>query len=748
MHHTNCDLARADFFWALASAAHLNRIPFDADLALERFTPPYDHAALLAALADYGIEISQTTPGRNGPEATQLPCLALLVVGSDGEAGAEGRRDTGPVAGAGEDASEAPANPGPPARPALITGRDEDGLTYFAPDSDEPRYLPADQFGQLFDPRIAVLRAAEAPVDDDPAAEKQRPFGFRWFIPELLRHKPIWRDILLASLFIQVLGLATPLFTQVIIDKVIVHQALNTLGVIAVGLFMFMAFSSVMTWVRQYLIIHTGNRIDAVLGSKVFGHLFELPMRYFEHRPTGTLVARIEGMQTIREFLTGAAVALFLDLPFLFVFLAVMVYYSLTLTLIVVAILGLIAIISLAITPLLRRRLNRQFLLGARNQAFVTEYISGMETVKSLQMEPQLNRRYGDYLSSYLDSTFRARTLGNTYNVAANGLEQLMTLAVLCIGAYTVMQRPDFTVGMLVAFNMFASRLSQPVLRLVSLWQEFQQADIAVKRLGDIMDAPREPYRAVPARTQDHRGAIEIEGLAFRYDDDQPLLYEDLDVAIPAGTCAAVMGPSGTGKSTLAKLLLGFYRPSAGRIRIDGHDIRHLAANELRALFGVVPQETVLFSGTVHDNLTAGNPHATFEQAVAAARMAGIHATIEALPEGYQTELGEHGTGLSGGQRQRLAIARALLKQPKILIFDEATSHLDAETAEQIARTVNDLKGKVTILFITHTVPKALRVDRTVRLDGGGGAKIADRAGNDQPQQAAGPNPATVTGGF
>ncbi|MEF8793907.1 peptidase domain-containing ABC transporter [Thiohalorhabdus sp.] len=741
-------LSRQDFFWALASAAHLNRIPFDADLALERFPPPYGRAELESALADYGIEASLVTAGKAGPEVTQVPCLVLFRAEPESSAEEVGQGDGGPVAGEADGAEAAPANRGPPVRPAIITGLSEGTLTYFTPDSDEAQHLPSGEFHQRFDARIVVLRAAEEDIDDDPAAETQRPFGFRWFIPELLRHKPIWRDILLASLFIQILGLATPLFTQVIIDKVIVHQALNTLGVIAVGLFMFMAFSSVMTWVRQYLIIHTGNRIDAVLGSKVLAHLFELPMRYFEHRPTGTLVARIEGMQTIREFLTGAAVALFLDLPFLFVFLAVMVYYSLWLTLIVVTILALIAIISLAITPALRRRLNRQFLLGARNQAFVTEYISGMETVKSLQMEPQLNRRYGDYLSSYLDSTFRARTLGNTYNVAANSLEQLMTLAVLTIGAYTVMQRPDFTVGMLVAFNMFASRLSQPVLRLVSLWQEFQQADIAVKRLGDIMDAPREPYRAVPARTQDHKGGIGIEGLAFRYDDDQPLLYEDLDVQIPAGTCAAVKGPSGTGKSTLAKLLLGFYRPSAGRIRIDGHDIRHLAANELRALFGVVPQETVLFAGTVHDNLTAGNPSATFEQAVAAARMAGIHETIEALPEGYQTELGEHGTGLSGGQRQRLAIARALLKQPRILIFDEATSHLDAETAEQVARTVNDLKGKVTILFITHALPKALAVDRTVRLDGGGGAEVAEKAGKGHSQQAAGPDPATVTGGF
>ncbi len=287
------------------------------------------------------------------------------------------------------------------------------------------------------------------------------------------------------------------------------------------------------------------------------------------------------------------------------------------------------------------------------------------------------------------------------------------------------MQDPAFTVGMLVAFTMFASRLSQPVLRLVGLWQQFQQASIAAKRLGDIMDAPAEPYRVVPARTRARRGAIQIEQLSFRYGEDQPYLYRDLDLSIPAGACIALMGPSGSGKSTLAKLLQGFYLPAGGSIKVDGRDLRHLAANELRQYFGVVPQETMLFSGTIYDNLIIANPHAAFGQVSQACKMAEIHDVIEGLPNGYQSEIGEHGAGLSGGQKQRLAIARALLKRPKILIFDEATSHLDQATAEHLAQTINQLKGKVTLLFIAHQLPKALKVDHAVVI----GARQEDSTG-------------------
>ena len=280
-----------------------------------------------------------------------------------------------------------------------------------------------------------------------------------------------------------------------------------------------------------------------------------------------------------------------------------------------------------------------------------------------------------------------------------------------------VMQEVGFTIGMLVAFQMFASRLSQPMLKLVGLWQEFQQAGIAIKRLGDVMNAPQEPYSVIPSREGKRQGRIEIENLAFRYADNLPYLYQNLNITIEPGQCIAIMGPSGCGKSTLAKLLQGFYQPTEGAIKLDGHDIRHLSANELRSSFGVVPQETTLFSGAIYDNIVLGNAHATFEDVVVACKASGIHDTIEALPQGYQTPIGEHGAGLSGGQKQRIAIARALLKRPPILIFDEATSNLDDETANAFGETINQLRGRATILMIAHKLPKSIDVVETISLE-------------------------------
>jgi subfamily B ATP-binding cassette protein HlyB/CyaB len=278
------------------------------------------------------------------------------------------------------------------------------------------------------------------------------------------------------------------------------------------------------------------------------------------------------------------------------------------------------------------------------------------------------------------------------------------------------MTQPNFSIGMLVAFQMFSGRVSQPMLRIVGLWQNFQQTQIAVRRLADIMNAPIEPYSVVPQTLANAKGEIEFREVSFRYREDLPFLYHGLNLRIPPGECAVLMGPSGCGKSTLAKLLQGFYLPSSGIIAIDGKDHRNLSANELRSYFGVVPQETLLFAGTIYDNLVLANPHATFDMLVQACKFAEIHDVIEKLPQGYQTEIGERGSGLSGGQRQRLAIARAILKRPRVLIFDEATSNLDPVTAEQFAATVNTLRGKVTLIFITHQLPKALKVDHLVKL--------------------------------
>jgi len=693
------------FIWALQCACQLHRVPFAAEMVLRQFPPPYNSATLQHAMHELGFKGRWRKVKDADLEHLVFPCFAALnppLSRTPSDEEIEAAKESGQTAAPQLEAHGL----------LLLVKIDSGKVLYFEPGSQEPKNVPLQEFTMRCAGHVLQFAASKGKGVDDPDKE----FGFRWFVPELLKHKNIWRDVLLASLAIQLMGLATPLFTQVMIDKVIVHHAVSTLLVIAFGMFIFMAFNAVMSWVRQYLVTHTGNRIDSVLGSQVFAHLFRLPLRYFEHRSTGTLVARLQGIESIREFLSGAAVTLMLDIPFLVIFLAIMFYYSWFLTVAALILLLLIAVLSIFITPLLRNRLNHQFLLGARNQAFVTEYVSGMETVKSLQMEPRVVSRYGEYLADYLEAGFNTRQLSNSYNVAANTLEQLMTLVILCMGAWLVMTTNDFTIGMLVAFQMFAARLSQPVLRMVGLWQEFQQASIAVKRLGDVMHAPAEPYSLLPAREGGGHGKLEIRDLSFRYAENLPYLYQNFNINIAPGQCIALMGPSGSGKSTLAKLMQGFYLPNDGGIHIDDRDIRHFSANELRNHFGVVPQETILFSGTLYENLTLATPHATFEQVVQACKLAEIHDAIEKLPEGYQTRIGERGVGLSGGQKQRVAIARALLKRPKILLFDEAISCLDSATAEHFAATVNQLKGKVTILFITHQLPGTLKIDEVVKL--------------------------------
>lgn len=730
----SCSFSVADVVWAMGSFCAINRKPFDSELLIKQFPPPYSADFFIHAARALGFKIKRIECDSQTVGSLTLPCLVILQ-----ELQADHSEQT---TGEHSDSSPESSVSDGQHRPAIVVQTNNNGVVLFEAGTNSPKSLTYAEFTARYSGTVFQLTLeSEGARDPDSVAVTRASFGFRWFVPELLKHKRVWRDVLIASLIIQLLALGTPLFTQVIIDKVVVHHADSTLIVVAVGLAVFMLFSALLTWVRQYLVLHTGNRVDAVLGSAVFEHLFKLPPRYFEHRPTGVIAARLHGVETIREFVASAAVTLVLDFPFLLIFVGIMFYYSVTLTLMALALIGTIVILSAIVSPIFRTRLNEQFLLGARNQAFITEYVAGLETVKSLQMEPQLKTRYSDYLAEYMRSGFRMKQIANTYNVTANGLEQLMTLLILVVGAYTVMKSgTEFTIGMLIAFQMFAGRLSQPVLRLVGLWQQFQQASLSVKRLGDIMNAPTEPYSVLPSRFRQGRGQIEIENVSFRYGEQLPFLYQDLNIAVTPGKIVAIMGPSGSGKSTLAKLLQGFYVPAGGQIKLDGTDIRHLSANELRNYFGVVPQETVLFSGTLYDNLLMANPHATFDQVARACRMAEIHDVIEKLPQGYQTAIGERGVGLSGGQRQRLAIARALLKQPKILIFDEATSSLDPATAEHFAATINQLKGKATMLFITHALPRNLHVDEIIRI---GGEKLSVVSG-DRPVKTEPRDPRVV----
>src|SRR3989338_5533481 len=510
-----------DVVWAMGSFCALNRNPFDAGLLLKQFPPPYSSDSLIHAARALGFRIKRRDCDSSELGKFNFPCLAVLTSDSPSN-------QTPPLPcreRVGERVEATPPEPPAPTpyanfRPAIVIKHEADKVILFEAGTNQPRTMTQAEFAARFAGTAFQLALETKDLKDpDGALSSKAAFGFHWFIPELMKHKRIWRDVLIASLIIQLLALGTPLFTQVIIDKVVVHHTQSTLIVIGIGLAVFMIVSALLSWVRQYLILHTGNRVDAVLGAAVFDRLFKLPPRYFEHRPTGVVAARLHGVETIREFIASAAVTLILDFPFLLIFVGIMFYYSVMLTMIALAVLGTIAIMSFFVAPLFQRQLNEQFLLGARNQAFLTEYISGIETVKSLQMEPQLRNRFSDYLSEYLLATFKTKQLSNTYNTIAGFMEQFLTLLILVVGAYTVMSSTEFTIGMLVAFQMFAGRLSQPVMRLVGLWQQFQQADLSVKRLGDVMNAPTEPYSIQPSRLREGKGLIEIEGLSFRHSE-------------------------------------------------------------------------------------------------------------------------------------------------------------------------------------------------------------------------------------
>lgn len=676
----------ADLAWAFASLCNVLRVPFDARLFLQRFPPPATVATLSLAAAALGLRSRVCALGPTERIAQDAPCLALRRMADGG------------------------------VRVAVVLCSDR-GELLVAQRDGEAHSIDFQEFAETFEPEVLEIKIPAAALAE-PAEIATRPFGLWAFVPELLRHRSVWRDVLAASAAMQLIALAIPLCTQVVIDKVVVHHAASTLIMIVAVLGLFVLFNAVLGYVRQYLMLHTGNRIDGALGTRVFDQLLRLPPRYFETRSTGTIVARLHGVETIREFLTGAAASVVLDVPFVLIFVGIMAWYSIPLTLLALTLIALLAGLSAAMTPALRHRINEQFFAGARNQAFVTEYVSAMDTVKALQMEPQLAKQYAMNLEQYLRAGFATRRLANLYSVSASALEQTLTVSILAAGAWFVMTSDGaFTIGMLVAFQMFAARLAQPALRLAGLWQEFQQAAIAVRRLGDLMDAPSESYALRPSHSHEGAGRIEIQNLTFAYSNAHAPVFENFNLRVEPGSCVALLGPSGSGKSTLGRLLLGFYMPTAGSVKVDGRDTRQLSANELRLQFGVVPQETRLFSGTVQENLAAAQPHASFAEIIEACRMAEIHDVIEALPHGYQTMLGEHGVGLSGGQKQRIAIARALLRRPRILIFDEATASLDRETAEALGHTISRLRGKVTMLFIAHQLPETLAVDVTTKLD-------------------------------
>jgi len=545
-------------------------------------------------------------------------------------------------------------------------------------------------------------------------------------LPYCLRHlgaihkyRHLLGEVLLASFFLQLFALVSPLFFQVVIDKVLVHRTLSTLDVLVIGLVAIAIFETILGIMRTYLFAHTTNRIDVELGARLFRHLVALPVAYFQARRVGDSVARVRELENIRNFLTSSALTLVIDLFFTFVFLGVMFFYSPLLTYIVLGAFPFYIAISAGATPLFRKRLDDKFKRGAENQAFLVESVTGVETLKAMAVEPQMQRRWEEQLAGYVAASFRVLSLGNTASQVVQLVSKLVTAGVLYFGARLVIEG-NLTVGELVAFNILASRVSAPVLRLAQIWQDFHQARLSVARLGDILNTPAEPtYNPGRAALPQIRGDIVFEHVTFRYRIDGPEVLHDVSFGAPAGQIVGIVGPSGSGKSTLAKLIQRLYVPESGRVLVDGVDLAMVDTAWLRRQIGMVLQENVLFNRSVRDNIALADPAMPMERIIAAASLAGAHEFVLELPEGYDTIVGERGSGLSGGQKQRIAIARALITDPRIVIFDEATSALDYESERIIQEHMTEIARRRTVFIIAHRLSTVRRTDRILTEDRG-----------------------------
>jgi subfamily B ATP-binding cassette protein HlyB/CyaB len=576
-----------------------------------------------------------------------------------------------------------------------------------------PRLLDLAAFEAEWGGRV-ILIAKRATLSDT-----ARRFNLGWFWSALHKYRHILIEVLLASFVIQLFGLATPMIFQTVIDKVLVHRGLSTLEVMVAGLALIAIFEAVLSGLRTYLFSHTSNRIDVELGGRVFRHLMRLPLAYFESRRVGDSVARVRELETIRQFITSSSVTLVLDLAFCAVFIGAMFVYSATLAFVVCAALPLYALLSVATTPAFRRRLDEKFRRGAENQAFLVESVTGVETIKAMAVEPQMQRRWEEQLAAYVGASFAAAQVGNWATQVAGLLNKGVGALTLFLGAGLVITN-KMTVGELVAFNMLAAQVSGPVLRLVQVWQDFHQVRLSVERLGDILNTPVEPHGESAQASQNRLdGAIEFERVTFRYSARTHPVLRDVSLEIPAGQVVGIVGPSGSGKSTIAKLAQRLYQPEAGRVLVDGVDAAALDPSWLRRQIGVVLQENILFNRSVRENIALADPALPIKQVIAAAKLAGAHDFICRMPQGYDTPIGERGVSLSGGQRQRIAIARALVGDPRILIFDEATSALDYESESIIQSNMRDIVKGRTVLIIAHRLSTVRSADRILTIEDG-----------------------------
>ncbi|WP_319801146.1 type I secretion system permease/ATPase [Sphingomonas sp. R1] len=543
-------------------------------------------------------------------------------------------------------------------------------------------------------------------------------FGFSWFAAQFQRYRRLFLEVLGITLALNLLGLAAPLLFQSVIDKVLVHNSMSTLSVLAFAFLAVSVWEVALGWIRTRLFTETTQKIDVELGARLFHHLLALPLGYFEKRRVGDTVTRVRQLETIREFLTNASLTVMVDPLFTVVFLGAMLFYSPMLFGVVIVSLVAYAMVSFGVAGPLRTRVEDKFEKSSASNALLVESVSGIHTIKATAVEPHWQNRWERQLAAYTASSQRLINVANTGSQAIELISKLSFAAILFFGAKAVIGGA-MSVGALVAFNMFAQRVSGPVIRMAQLWQDFQQVRIAIERLGDVLNHPAEPRPASAATLPVLRGAIRFENVTFRYAEDQPPVLSDITLDIPAGTSLGIVGSSGSGKSTLAKLLQRLNTPDLGRVLVDEVDVAQLDPAWLRRQIGVVLQENLLFSRSIRENIALSNPAMPFEHVVAAATLAGAHDFILRQPRGYDTEIVERGVNLSGGQRQRLAIARALVGNPRILVFDEATSALDAESEELIQNNLRAISAGRTLVIIAHRLSAVRACDRIITLEQG-----------------------------
>jgi len=548
--------------------------------------------------------------------------------------------------------------------------------------------------------------------------DTQQPFGLRWFIPEILRQKAAFRDIFIAAIAMQLLALASPIFFQLVIDKVLTHQSVTTLQVLAVGITMALVFDALFGFLRQTLTLAASNKIDMRLTRRVFGHLLSLPIDFFETTSAGVITRHMQQLEKIRSFLTGRLFFTALDLISLLVFIPILFSYSFKLTLIVLLFAALIGGVVLAMVPTFQRRLNALYTAEGQRQGMLVETIHGMRTVKALAIEPSQRRIWDQRSAEAITMHFRVGQISIAGNSVTDFLGKMMPVTLIVVGAADVFDS-TLSVGALIAFQMLSGRVTQPLISLVGLVNEYQETALSVRMLGEVMNRAPEGRAGATGLRPLLAGEIKFDNVIFRYPGAQNLALNKASFTIEQGTVVGIVGRSGSGKTTLTKLIQGLYPLQEGIVRFDGIDAREIELSHLRRQIGVVLQENFLFRGTVRENLSVTKPDASFEELVAAAVAAGADEFIERLPQGYDTVLEENASNLSGGQKQRLSIARTLVARPRILILDEAASALDPESEAIFIKNLSKIAVGRTVVMISHRLSTLVNADKIMVMQQG-----------------------------